>query len=306
MALSRSGPLRPAPPAGEASLGPAVRATYDRYAADYAVHHRMQEGNLSRLATRILARQPRLERVLDVGAGAGATLADVVGTGDRKVWSTVATDLSAEALRKAPGHGPGQRAGVQADATRLPFAPAVFDVVYANSVLHWVRLAGGQPGFARAVREMLRVARPGAVVAASIAGAGTAGRFLRAYRVAVRRRAPEGSPPTAVPRADPIGSMALAPVVRTFLAAGALDLDASLVYEPVTYAHPADYLADARAYGYDIFLASVAPAARQQAWEAIGEAFLADVGGGPYVHDQYMIYVVATAPPVPRGAGSGR
>jgi SAM-dependent methyltransferase len=54
------------------------------------------------------------------------------------------------------------------DARRLQFAPASFDVVYSMSVLEHIEGQGGEEGDAAALRELLRVLKPGGLLALSV------------------------------------------------------------------------------------------------------------------------------------------
>lgn len=267
----------------------AVRNTFDLNARAYAERHRMQLQNLKHLASKLRAWCPSAKRILDIGAGSGSTIVelpefgDIVGAeGEQR--SLVRTDISRQALLERPVTVASVGVAVQCDVEQLPFADQTFDLVYANSVLHWVHLESGIDGFVRAVGEALRVTGDDGIFGASVAGAGTATRFLRAYRAVVA--GPD------VPD-DPIGCMNLAEVVDGVQAAGGRVLDAVLVYEPVLYHSAEDYVADAAAYGYETFLESVSESARKATWDMIMVGFLDEAGAGPYLHDQYMIYVVA-------------
>jgi SAM-dependent methyltransferase len=89
-------------------------------------------------------------RLLEVGAGTGAS---------QRLYTErcalyVGIDLSPIALRQAAGAHPGYR-WARADALRLPFRTASFDVVAFSSVLHHIE------DFDAAVAEGARVLRPG-------------------------------------------------------------------------------------------------------------------------------------------------
>ena len=143
---------------------------------------------------------------------------------------------------------------------------------------------------------MARVARPGAWLALSVAGVGTARRFQLAWRQAMAAWAEDlDSSPSPSRRwsDDPIGAMTLDAVVTMALASGFEIATARLEYEPVIYAAPADYVADVAAYGYGIYLATVPERERADVWADILGRFNASEGAGPYVHDQYMIYLIA-------------
>jgi SAM-dependent methyltransferase len=103
--------------------------------------------------------------VLDVGAGTGVVTAAALAAGARAV---VGTDLALEMLR----HDAASRGtGVVADVLALPFDRAGFDAVLAGCVLNHLATPTD------AVREMLRVTRPGGVVLASTFLDGPSPRF---------------------------------------------------------------------------------------------------------------------------------
>ena len=97
-------------------------------------------------------------RVLDCGCGMGFYLM-VMGN----LWNLdlVGLDADPERLRWAEEHGiPGEL--VLGDAQRLPFPDASFDAVLMTEVLEHL------PDDDAALREVLRVLRPGGVVAISV------------------------------------------------------------------------------------------------------------------------------------------
>jgi len=251
----------------------------------------MQTGNLLHLTERILAQEPRLGRILDVGAGSGSAISDFIEF-DASAPAVVCTDISRETLVERRQPSSGRELLVHSDAEALPFAQGSFDLVYANSVLHWLRVESGPAGFQNAVREMVRVTRRGGLIGASIAGVGTATRFLSAYHAVLNPLEQAGHLTYRLPY-DPIGAMELNEVVDAVAAGGGHVLEAELLYEPVEYHSTSDYVLDAAAYGYDTFLGPVAPEQREEVWQKIADHFISDVGVGPYSHDQYMIYVVA-------------
>lgn len=98
----------------------------------------------------------RRKRVLDLGAGYGAVTGELVR---RAGGSVMALDRAVDALRAdvAPFNGADRVGG---DARRLPFADAVFDLVFTQLTLLWVTPA------AQALDEIRRVLCPdGALVA---------------------------------------------------------------------------------------------------------------------------------------------
>ena len=92
---------------------------------------------------------PAARRVLEVGCGTGAILADLE-TGA----AVHGLDRDALRLAEARRHAPQARLTC-ADALRLPYAAGIFDITFCHFLLLWV----GDP--LQALREMKRVTRPG-------------------------------------------------------------------------------------------------------------------------------------------------
>nr|POE63705.1 putative methyltransferase c1b3.06c [Quercus suber] len=144
------------------------RATYvPGYKKSHLQHHewRNAENSAAYLLPILQAKArevPEL-KLLDVGAGSGtitASLAKYMPHGQ-----ITATDLSDEILKSAATHA--QKAGVAnitfqtADIYKLPFPDNTFDVVHASMVLSHL------DAHVDAFKEMLRVTKPGGVVANS-------------------------------------------------------------------------------------------------------------------------------------------
>lgn len=89
-------------------------------------------------------------RVVDVGCGTGMLAARLAGRG----WQVVGCDYSRGMLEAAARRS--RRPGwVEADATRLPLAPASADALVCTESFHWY------PDQGAALREFARVLRPG-------------------------------------------------------------------------------------------------------------------------------------------------
>jgi SAM-dependent methyltransferase len=100
--------------------------------------------------------------VLEIGVGMGADHARWARARPRLL---VGIDLSARSIRFTEARlaiGANPSALAVADAERLPFADATFDLVYSWGVLHH------SPDTPRAVAEVYRVLRPGGIVRAMI------------------------------------------------------------------------------------------------------------------------------------------
>jgi ubiquinone/menaquinone biosynthesis C-methylase UbiE len=104
--------------------------------------------------------QRRFEHGLEIGAGTGYFCLNVLQLG--LVERATATDISdgmLEALRASAGRLGLEVETASADAERLPFDDASFDLVFGHAVLHHL------PDLGRALAEFERVLRPGGTLA---------------------------------------------------------------------------------------------------------------------------------------------
>ena len=100
------------------------------------------------------------ESILDAGCGTGSLSSALAQRGN---MSIVGVDLSSEYIDYARSRNRNPQVKFKvADVCALPFDDACFDRVVSLLVLHFV------PQTAKAIREMRRVARPGATVAAAV------------------------------------------------------------------------------------------------------------------------------------------
>lgn len=123
---------------------------------DWHARFRQQTGWTRPLRSYILD-QLALEasaRFLEAGCGTGAVLAEL---GEETPAALFGADISLTYLELAHRHAPGARL-IQADVQRLPYASGCFEGAGCHFLLLWVQ----DPTLA--VREMVRVVRPGGAV----------------------------------------------------------------------------------------------------------------------------------------------
>jgi len=124
---------------------------------------------------------PRSKDWLDVGCGTGALTAAIIGKCEPQ--SVVSIDQSAGFLEKARANVADARVDFRVgDAQSLPVDSASVDVVVAALVVNFV------PDRSKALAEMQRVARPGAIIAFYVwdyPGGGV--EFMRAFWTAATR-----------------------------------------------------------------------------------------------------------------------
>ncbi|WP_255197916.1 methyltransferase domain-containing protein [Halorarius litoreus] len=128
----------------------AIRANFDESASAYDAYE-ARTGRFAALAERLAAEMEPRGRVLDAGAGTGASAAAFATSAD----ALVALDASLGMLRENP-----TERRVVGDFDRLPFRDATFDAVAFTASLFLV------PEPAAAVAEAKRILRPGGVVGA--------------------------------------------------------------------------------------------------------------------------------------------
>ena len=140
---------------------------------------------------------PRGIAVLDAGCGTGA-LADALAMRDPAA-RIIGIDISPAFLDAARARVPGAEFR-QGDLCALDLPNGIFDAALSLLVLQFV------PDRAKAVAEMLRVTKPGGMVAAAMWDFTGGFSFLRAFADSVAITEPEGEAFRARYWADPVGA----------------------------------------------------------------------------------------------------
>ena len=141
-----------------------IRRRFDRAAANFDdadfVHAVTRNGLCARLEPLLL----KPDAILDLGSATGA-MGRALRRRVRRAH-VVSLDLSGAMLEEARRNKPwmARASFVQADACRLPFANAAFDLVIANQLLPWI----AEPQ--RVFEEVARVLRDGGVFAFAALG----------------------------------------------------------------------------------------------------------------------------------------
>ena len=142
------------------------RAHFDRQAAEYDARDTWYWSRQGKISCRdidaFLANRP-FETILDVGCATGY-LAELLAA--RRPVAYTGLDIAAEMVRVASAKNIPGATFVQGAADRLPFADASFDVVACSQSFHHY------PRQDEAMREALRVLRPGGLYVLSDTGWG--------------------------------------------------------------------------------------------------------------------------------------
>ncbi|MBN1420941.1 MAG: alpha/beta fold hydrolase [Planctomycetes bacterium] len=153
-------------PGGGGSASPTrrIRARFARSAATYDDAASLQREAADALAAAIRGADPKAREILDIGAGTGILTERLAAV--FPAARIIASDPAGDLVRRA-GRRPELRAiPVVAEAERLPFPDARFDLVASGTALQWTDLE-------RAAAEIARVLRPGGALAFSAVVRGT-------------------------------------------------------------------------------------------------------------------------------------
>ena len=153
-----------------------LQHSFGRAAAGYAEVAMLQRESESRLLEQLEVLEDRVPaRILDVGSGPGRASGVMKGRWPKS--EVVAMDIALPMLGEVPRHTrfwrPVRR--VCAEATKLPFADASFDVVFSNMCMQWV------PDLPVALAEFRRVLRPEGLLLFTSFGPDTLRELREAY-----------------------------------------------------------------------------------------------------------------------------
>lgn len=165
------------------------RRRFERFAASATAEHEISGWSEAGLRRRVRAFRdllggqglPAGSRILDLGTGAGTYVRLLAGMGHR----VTGADYSVPSLRLARSSDPREGAPyVGADAYRLPFRDATFDLVTMVGIFQVLSEPAGALG------EVRRVLRPGGLLLLEILNAGEVFSWAPAIRDRLRRAPP--------------------------------------------------------------------------------------------------------------------
>jgi SAM-dependent methyltransferase len=293
-----------------------------RYARSMVAGKPMQRDNgetLLRLVSRLIdqGKVRRPEAWLDAGCGTGlmASLCDQLQTAPEFRWlryakTRVGFDYSPQMLSITNNQQPDPNEGythlVDGDCRWFGrdnlFREAgvqQVDLILMNNVLHWLFTSDAIERALHQSYEMLD--RFGGCVAASIAAVGTGSVFYGAYKAELEERLEADQKERWRAHIEnPIGLQSLDTIVDIARKCRFRIERAQLTYEPKEYDSTDEYVRDVRAYGEAVLMAPLlhlSPQERERVWSSVSDRFRelhrAKFNQAAYVHNQFMIYLVA-------------
>jgi len=144
-----------------------IRKYFENAAKSYDNAAILQEEVRNRLIERLRYMRHQPETIIDLGCGTGKALRGLQSIYPRA--RVYAVDIAREMLVRAASNYRllSKKRRVVADIERLPFAPQSFDLVFSSLALPWCNDLG------QSLREIARVARPGALLLFSSLGPAT-------------------------------------------------------------------------------------------------------------------------------------
>ncbi|SNB46430.1 malonyl-ACP O-methyltransferase BioC [Geobacter sp. DSM 9736] len=155
-----------------------VRSAFQQHAAEYDVYANVQKRVVRRLTELLSESMLTPCSVLDIGAGTGMLLGEaaLLYPDAGLVGIDLAFDMAAAARSRL-----SQASLVTADAEKLPFSDATFDLVVSTSTFQWL------DDLDAAFAEAYRVLKPGSSFVFALFGEHTLHELRDSYRLACRR-----------------------------------------------------------------------------------------------------------------------
>ena len=239
--------------------------------------YELQMGRHSRsLAPLLIAfAAPRAKgKALDVGCGTGNLAVELAKNAD--LTSIEAFDFSPPYIAYAKARGADSRINFQtADACAIPFADATFDLTLSMLVLAFI------PEPQRAVREMVRVTKPGGTVAAcmwDLRGGLVFGRMFWDTAAALDPKAVEARRQTMSRQITRQGGIA-----GEFKTAGLQNVQETVLTIPMSFANFEDFWApfEGRESGFANYVSGLDVAQKDKFKNALRLAYLDGAPDGP-------------------------
>lgn len=270
-----------------------VCSTYDSNAIKYYESSAMQSSNLINMLDYIKSNKINIEgKILDIGCGLGTARTILNSHGIHNI-DYIGIDISQGMLDMAIKLTPQPSIFLKADAEALPFRSSEFDFVLSNSTYHWLNVPEINLTPKRAWQEAYRVLRQEQYLAFSISGLNTAKKFQECYHEIADTYKGTDKFNDNLYRLDPIGSMTLQEVKKTLTDIGFEIVFSTNNYEPVEFDKASEYVDAVEAYGYDMYMSPFYEAVKKEVWKELKAEFVKHIGRGKYLHDQFMIYIIA-------------
>jgi malonyl-CoA O-methyltransferase len=156
-----------------------VMRAFGRQAPEYDGHSHIQKKVIEHFVGLLRAENIMPARVLDIGVGTGMLLRLLRGIYPAAFMAGI--DLAPEMCLTAQQNAHGEKSPnfIAADAERLPFADASFDLVLSTSTFQWLN------SLDLAFAEALRILAPGGLFCFALFGENTLHELKNSYRLAL-------------------------------------------------------------------------------------------------------------------------
>ena len=279
-----------------------IQKSYDREVERYLNASDMQHENLRNLLQlaavplkKLNYEKPDLDiSVLDIGCGAASVVGELSALDWLNPIKYLGIDISPKMIDAANSLYKGENIQFKvANANDIPVQDNFADFVISNSAIHWANQEKLGLSVSPIFDEIKRASADGGVVAVSIAAQGTGLSLLEVFRKLIDEERSEFGIDEDIYSEDPVGVMSAHHVVNELLRIELEVIDVRLQYEPILFSNASEYMNAVRAYGFEMFTASIIEQRKEIFWSRLENLFVNSVESGPYRHNQYMIYAVA-------------